>query len=115
MYILYIMSINEVKDFVITNYPFWKVKSLYRSGIDLVIDDGGYVSINDKILDYELFYDFFIEIRIVNTINNDIVKHFDKKVTQKQREFIIDYVCGCIPSFKRKVYGNKTRPIISLN
>lgn len=93
---------NEIKEYIISEYPSWKVKTIFRIGIDDLISDEGYFSVDDKIVDYDMFYDIEIEKKLLFEILYNVGCMYDVKDIYPIKSFICEYISACIPSFARK-------------
>jgi len=100
------MNVNEIKEYIISSYPQWKIRTLFKHGVNQLIDDIGYDNIEQKIEDYEKYFDLDIEKKILMTMLKE-VDRFDVKKNSNEYEkikvFIMKYLSKCIPSFDSKL------------
>ena len=91
---------DEIIEFIISEYPSWKLNYIYIKEIDkIVIND----TIYEKIYDYELFYSVDIEYDIIGEIFNSVEKKFNINFLKPStKDYIIQYISVCIPSFAKK-------------
>jgi hypothetical protein len=94
-------DLNEIKEFIISNYPRWKIFALFKHGVNVLIDDENYMNIDQKISDYEIYFDYEIENRIIRTIKGNIILKFEC-IYPEIESFIFSHIEECIPSFKKK-------------
>lgn len=96
---------NEYINYILKEYPAWKIRSSFIIGVDKYMEGDEYgENIDLKINDYEMFFDIPVEEEILfiiinkiclnYTITNDMIYHL--------KNFICNYLSICIPSFARK-------------
>jgi len=97
---------NNYKDYIIKEYPSWKIKLLFNSGIKSMVNGD---TLKQKKINYNFFFNIEIETfifydilnKIQNTNNNDniiinVTPEYEIKL------FILNYIGACIPSFNKK-------------
>lgn len=94
---------NEHIDYILKEYPAWKIKSIFKMGVDKYLE-GSDSSIERKIDDYEMFFNIPVEQEMLFSIVNKI--SLNNKVSTIEinhiKSFVCDYLSICIPSFGRK-------------
>jgi len=93
--------IDEYVEYILKEYPAWKIKSMFKISIDSYI---GGNDIKSKIQNYEIFFGIPVEEKIIFDIINKVILNY--KITNesvyKLKGFICDYMGICIPSFDIK-------------
>lgn len=92
---------NEHINYILKEYPAWKIKSIFKMGVDKYIQGD---NIEQKIDDYEMFYNIPVEEEMFfNIVNNVSLNNRISLVSINHlKGFVCDYLSICIPSFGRK-------------
>ena len=93
---------NEYADYILKEYPAWKVKSIFQIGVDRFLEGDDPIEV--KVNDYEMFFDIPVEQGILFNIVNKISLNYkiSNDVIYHLKNFVCDYLSICIPSFGRK-------------
>jgi len=93
---------NEYVNYILKEYPAWKIKSVFVIGIDKYIGSDEHIEL--KIDEYEMFHDIPVEEEILFNIVNSISLNYmvSNDMIYHLKDFVCDYLSICIPSFGRK-------------
>ena len=103
------LDIDDIKEYIMSTYPPWKIRTTYKRFIDMyfVYDDemGIDEDIEMKISSYEMTNNMEIENKIISFIATSVKEKYKLSIIDREiKDFIFEYMCLCVPSFKDKTH-----------
>lgn len=109
------MNLDDVIEYIICEYSFYKIRFEYNTLIDNLIDHDPldeHSIYEEKIKDYNEYYNNEIENYLVDKILTSVNHNFKtNKINKEIDDFIINYLYLCLPNFRLKMINERNKII----